>query len=885
MRPGGESGWWLWRRLIGLIGLSVPRRLRADWRQEWEAELRYREMLLSRWEQLDRRSRFALLRSSLGAMLDAVAIQPRRLEDEMFQDLRYGLRLLWQHRNFALATIFTLALGIGASTLLFSVMDAALFRPLPFAESERLVKIERANWLYQIFPPKEAGFFSPREPVDIFEQVAAYESGNVSLTDDETPVRISAMRVTSGFFPMLGVNPLLGRTPTAEEERLGRHRVVVLGYGLWRSRFGGDVGVIDKSVRLNGRRFTIIGVMPRDFRFAHFGRRAELWAPLSPGEDLFAAEAIFYEVSGRLRRGLTYGQAQAQVDAIYDRVWQRDPDNKPEQKQQNRIELKPLREQFTGDLRSPLLILMGAVGCVLLLACVNAANLLLARSVARGKEAAIRAALGATRLRLMRQWLTESTILGVLGGAVGVLLAIWGIRLLLAVNPFAAQLIHDVEINARVLGFALAASLLTGWMFGLVPSWQFSKPDLNPALKDGGYRGAANLSPGLRRGLIVLEVALSLVLLAGAGLLIKSFLNVLAIPPGFNPRGVLTLELAPSQAKYADQESRGRFYRQILERVKTLPGVEAAGLTSHLPIVPGGFMIVPVEASDGGESMGKFSSGALRIASADYFRAMQIPLLSGRTFNDGDSAGAQPVLVLNQRLARSIFGDINPIGRRITLFRRPDTSYEVVGVIGDIRTRHLEWAQDSELYLHAAQRPPAFAQLAVYTPGDPACLTPSLRQAIREIDAEHPVHNVKTMEQHISDSLAERRLAMSLLSVFAAIALLLAAVGIYGVIGYAVAQRTHEIGVRMAIGATSGDILRMVAGEGAKLIVGGLVLGLVSAYGLTRYLSGLLYEVQPNDPETLFGSALLLAGIALLACYLPARRAAKVDPLTALRRD
>jgi putative ABC transport system permease protein len=803
----------------------------------------------------------------------------------MFRDLLFGVRMARNNPGFASIVVLTLALGIGASTMLFSVIDAVLFKALPFAEPERLVEVSFAGRLFELDPKSGDRFMSAKESVDLFDHAASYDIGRVNLTGETTPERVHAMRVTSGFFPMLGVNPIAGRVFTAEEQQSGRNRVAVLDYSLWQNHFGGDPGLINRTIYLNGHSFTVVGIMPRTFRVTQFLAKADLWVPLTPSERLFGAEAIFFNVSGRLKKGISLKQAQAQIDTIFDRIWQREPGMKPEHKELNRIKLTSWRNKFAGDLHTPLIILLGAVGCVLLLACANAANLLLARATGRRKEAAIRATLGATRFQLIRLWLAESIVLALLGGALGLLLATWGIHALVTLNPFRDPLIHDIAIDTRVLIFTCAVLLLTGWLSGLLPAWQASWPNLNESLKEGGLRSKTPLSTRSRSLLTVVEVALAFLLLIGAGLLAKSFRNVLEVKPGFDPRNVLTMEFSPAQLKYPDAEQRAGFYQRLLERVRALPGVHHAGLAAHLPIVPSGTFTVPVQVEGRAETPENFASGARRIASTDYFTAMGIPLLAGRYFKEEDQARAQPVMIINQSLARRMFPNENPIGRRATVSRDRRTVYEIIGVVGNTQNRGLEIGSDPEFYLNAAQKPPVFANLAIRTTIDPISMAAAVRQAIWDVDKDQPVYNIKTMEQHIAESLSQRRFSMWLLSAFAAIALLLAAVGIYGVMSYTVTERTHEIGIRMALGATARDVLRQMAGQGMKLIVIGIALGLLAAFGLSRFLETLLFRVGTLDPATFGIAGVLLMSIALLACYLPARRATKINPISALRHD
>jgi putative ABC transport system permease protein len=867
--------------LITALSLIVPQRLRSGWRQEWEAELRHREALLADWERLNWRTKLDLLRRSLGAFWDAFWLQPQRLEDEMFQDLRYGARMLLTSPGFAVVTILTLALGIGANTAIFSVIDAVLLRPLPFAEPERLVQIQNAHWLFNFDADSGDQFMSPIENVEVFEQAAHYDTGRVNLTDETSPERIQLMRVTAGFFPMLGVPPLLGRTFSADEHKAGNHRVVIISHGLWQSRFGGDPQVLGKTVRMNGYQHTIIGVMPRDFQFYVLGNPADAWTPLMPGVHLITTEAGA-ETFARLKQGISLTQAQAQMETIYQRARQQRPQFKDYDT--HRIRLTPLSKTWAGNLRSPLLILLAAVGSVLLIACINAANLLLARAATRQKEVAIRAALGASRLRLVRQWLTESSLLALLGGALGLLFATWSVRVMIAISPVRVPRVGDVDIDSRALVFTLGISTLTGLLFGLAPALQFSKPALNETLKEGGRRGTADFSPRLRNALMVSEVALALVLLINAGLLVKSFRHLLDVRLGFNPKNVLTLELAPPAMKYPYYPERAEFYQQIIERIRALPGVEHVGTINDLPIAAGS-LITPIQIEGRPPESQPHITAAWRVASADYFRAMQIPLLSGRYFTEQDNVSAPRVAIIDHSFARWAFPNENPIGKRLILNTGSPTAYEIVGIVGDVKHRGLDLQIDPAFYLPMRQRPSLYARLVIRTTTDPATLTSAVRKAIWEVDKDHPIYNVKTMEQHVAESISRRRFSMLMLSAFALIALLLSMVGIYGVMAFVVTQRTHEIGIRMALGARPRDVLKLVVGQGVKLITAGVALGLVGALALSRFLMSLLYEVSATDPMTFAGVALLLAVVALVACYLPARRALKVDPLVALRHE
>jgi len=885
---------WLW--LVRLIGVIVPRRLRADWRQEWEAELCYREMLLAEWDKLDWGAKLDLLWHSAGAFADALWLQPRRLEDEMFQDLRYGVRMLLNRSGFSVVVILVLALGIGATSAIFSVVNAVLLRPLPYPEPDRLV---------MVFPASEQGgrgggistvtgpdFVEWRNQCRSCAQIAAHtgaQPGN--LTGGAEPDRVRVARVTENLFATLGVQPMLGRTFLPEEilrpssggdMQAAGSTAVILSYGLWHRRFGADPAVIGKTVKVEGDVCAVIGVMPEGFKFPD---EAEAWAPvtLSPTRN-----NAYLQVVARLQPDVTQTQAQAELATIARRLEQQFP-------QTNRglgVNLVPLQEHVVGDVRSSLLIFLGAVSFVLLIACANVANLLLARAVTRQKEMAVRAALGASRLRIIRQLLTESLLLAFAGGGLGLLLAFGILELLLAFAPQGIPRLNAIGIDPWALGFTLLLSGLTGVIFGLAPALQASRLDLNTTLKEGGTRATGGASRHRLRSLLVIaEVSMALVLLIGAGLLLKSFTRLRETKLGFNPDHVLTASVTLPQADYPTATLMKAYYQQSLARIAARPEAQAVGLVNSLPLGNTGVGIqgdLTVE----GESTARPGVWASKLAvSGDYFRALGIPLLKGRAFNDRDTADSPGVVIISETLARRLWPNEDALGKRINIGFGGETWREVVGVVGDIKQRELGAPPAMALYqpyLQVADRLRWFlseATFVIRTAAEPQSFIASSRSELQAVDKQLPLHNVAVMEQVVAKKVADPRFYMLLLGSFSALALALSAAGIYSVISYSVTQRTHEIGIRLALGAQAGAILRLVVRQGMALTLAGLAIGLAGAFALTRVLSDFLYQVSVTDPATFALLSLLLTGVALLACYLPARRAMKVDPLVALRHE
>ncbi len=812
--------------------------------------------------------------------------------ESLWQDLRYGGRMLLKTPGFTLIAVITLALGIGANTAIFSVVNAVMWRSLPYQQPEQLVMVwERSTRerLPQPSPNAPALFLEWRERKDVFTDVAAYEDAAIShsprffLTEGNEPERIAGAYVSGNLFSLLGVNAALGRTFTVEDEHPGREQVVILSDAFWQRRFGADPGVIGKSLQLNDEAFTVIGVMPPEFKLS-YPKATELWTPLTfgPKERADWGQAA-YKVIARLKPGVTIGQAREAMARLTRQLLT--PHRKSTQDLY--VQLDPLHEYHFGEMQRPLFLLLAAVTMVLLIACVNVANLSLARAMDRGREIAVRAAMGAGRGRLIRQLLTESLLLAALGGLVGVLLAFWGRNLLVGLIPGTVPRSGDVKIDAWVLGFTALLSISAGVGSGLVPALQASKPDLNESLKAGARSATAqHRTRRWRDWLVVAETALSLILLIGAGLMIRSLWQLHRVELGFNPKNVLTMHftIPPYKFKYDLVRERAligtqerAFIERVVDRVKSLPGVVSAAATSSVPLRG-------VDYHQAGEIAGRpgYYSGRFRVVSNDYFRTMGIRLSKGRTFTEQDTQQSGKVVVVTEEFARKYFPNAEPLGQRLD---PSDAKAEIVGVVADVRHKRPDQPLEPALYLSLSQESFNPMSLVVRTAGDPLQLAAAVRRAVWAEDKDQPLEEIATMEQIAAAAISDSRFYSITLGAFALIALLLGATGIYGVISYSVAIRTHEIGIRMALGAERLDVLRLILTQGMKLALLGIGIGIIAALGLTRLMKSLLFGVSAVDPVTFAAIAMLLTFVALLACSIPARRAAKVDPMIALRTE
>ncbi|MBO0862422.1 MAG: ABC transporter permease [Chloracidobacterium sp.] len=795
-----------------------------------------------------------------------------RFIETLVQDLKYGLRMLRRNPGFTVVAVLTLALGIGANTAIFSVVNAVLLRPLPYTAPDRLVTDG-----HTILSPT---FLNWRAQSQSFEQMAAYTTGTSDLTGGGEPERLTAGLVSAELFSTLGVPPSLGRGFTAAEDQPNGALAVILSHWLWQRRFGGDPQLIGRAITLDGQNRTVVGVMPSGFQFP---AELDLWLPLNLDTSGSRKGMVFVNMVGRLKPGVTMEAARTDLTTILRRVSRPAPNDNSDVQ----VRVIKLHERLVGDWQQALLVIFGAVAFVLLIACVNVANLLLARASTRQKEMAIRAAVGAGRPRLVRQLLAESLLLSLAGGGAGLLVAILGVKLLVRMNPEGVARLQESSVDGRALGFTSLIVVLTGLLAGVFPALQASKADVNETLKAQSAvrpsdRGASRTLPSL----MVAEIALALVLAVGAGLMIKSFMRLLSVPKGFNPEGILTLVLSPSRATYPPGSPRLRsYYEEALASVKTMPGVQSASLSSFLPLAGRtfrkmGFQIEGREPIEGSFEVNCISPG--------YFGTMGLMIRSGRPITDQDGSGAPPVTVINETFARRFFPGENPIGRRLLFGPNPNT---IVGVAGDTRQFGLDQEVEPEIYtsyLQGGSNAMRLVVRAAYTQSGGAglaSLAATIRNQIQALEPNEPVNQVITMDRRLADSVAQRRYQTLVFGVFASVALIIATVGIYGVISYGVGQRKHEIGIRMALGAQSGDVLRMVVGQGMRLTMTGATLGVAAALGLTRALKSLLFDISATDPVTFVSVTLLLVIVALIASYIPARRATKVDPVLALRHD
>ena len=803
----------------------------------------------------------------------------------LMQDIRYGFRMLVKKPGFTFVAVVALALGVGANTAIFSVVNAVLLRPLPYAEPDRLV-IMWEKGATQDTSVAYPNYLDWRAQNQAFEQITAFRRSSFNLVGAGEPERLAGRMVTANFFQTLGVRLLKGRDFSPEEDRVGGVKTVILSHGFWQRRFGGDESIIGQQLNLNSQSYTVTGIAPPGFRY---GAETDIYVLIGQGEEEFYRERGNHPgiyVIGRLKPGVTLEQGRADMDTIMARLGQQYPETNTDR----RIHIESLYDNTVEDVRPALLILLGAVGFVLLIACANVANLLLARSAVRQKEIAIRTALGAGRTRIIRQLLTESVLLSLLGGGVGLLLALWGTDALKSIVPGNIPRLDESGIDLRVLSFTMLVSFLTGIVFGLAPALQASRLDLNESLKEG-ERGSTGSRHRLRGALVIGEIAVALVLLIGAGLMLKSLWRLQSVDTGFDTKNLLTMQL--SYTARPDEGSKAiSFFKGLEERLKGLPGVEAVACSSGVPFLGAAEDSFWVE----GRPQTKPTDEMMAVAyttTPGYFQTMGIKLKKGRYLTEQDRADAQHVVVIDESLAEKYFPNEDPLGKRLT--NGPDfPAYEIVGIVEHVKHYGLdgEVPVEPQYYLPLEQFPEKYIPnivgrmaLLVRTQADPLSLIGAVRQQVLAADSNQPVFNARTMEQVISESIAPRRFAMLLLTIFASVALLLAAVGIYGVMSYSVTQRTHEVGVRIALGASVPDILKLIVGQGMILVVAGVGIGLLVALGLTRLMSSLLYGVSTTDPVTFVVLSLLLGGVAFIACYIPARRATKVDPMVALRYE
>jgi putative ABC transport system permease protein len=817
-----------------------------------------------------------------------------------WQDLRYGARMLLKNPLFTMVAIIALALGIGANTAIFSVVNGILLRPLPYEESEKLIALSERGQQIENMSISYPNFTDWKAQNQTFEGIAVYNRNSYNLTGIGEPERLVAAQASADLFTLLKVNPVKGRVYTNDEDKPGGPAVVVLSYGLWQRRFGGDPNIVDQTISLNDRSYTVIGIMPKDFLFPN---RVDMWVPVGPLSDQESWKQRgnhpgLYGIA-RLKPGVTVEQARADMNTVAENLEQQNPDSN----KGNRVTVTPLIENYVRDIRPALWVLLGAVGLVLLIACANVANLLLARATARQKEIAVRLALGASRWRIIRQLLTESVLLSLIGGGIGLLLAQWGISLILAISPNGIPRSREINMDVRVLAFTIGISFLTGFLFGIVPALQASKFDVHETLKEAG-RGNSGRHQWVRSSLVVVEIATTLVLLIGAGLLIRSFYQLQKVNPGFSYENLLSFSVSLPEKKYATEDQQINFFRQALQNVQSLSGVKDVGMASGLPLGNNGWQTsFRIEGQPPPEP-GKSPLMEACLASPNYFKAMDIKLIKGRFFNDQDNRShlteekkkglsadqirmmGVNAIIIDEEFARRYWPDEEALGKHIRVGGDKSTVIEVVGIVNRVKMEGLD--EDSNRvqgYIPYLQVPRSAMTIIVKNSSDPSQMVAAVRQQILNIDPNQPIYSIQTMEEIKSQSIASERLNLTLLSIFAGVALILALVGVYGVMSYSVTQRTHEIGIRMALGAQTGNVMKMVIGNGMKMAMIGVVIGLGMAFTLTRVMQNLLFGISATDLLTFVSVPMILIGVALVACFIPALRATKVDPMIALRYE
>ncbi len=797
---------------------------------------------------------------------------------DILTDMRYATRQLVKAPGFTIVAVVTLALGIGATSAIFSVVNGVVLRPLPYPEPEGLIRVIETVPQYGRFAVAPANFLDWRQQNTVFERMAAYAAGTDTFIGNEGPERLPMTSVSWDLFELLGVAPALGRGFRQEEDAPQQNNTIVISHGMWQRRFGGDPGVLGRSVALSGTPVTVVGVMPADFYFP--SRDSEFWRPIAFDPGKATRGGHFIGVIARLKPGVSTQQAAAEMKTIAERLAQQYPASNANES----AEAIPLHELIVGPIRPMLMTLLGAVAVVVLIACANVANLLLVRASVREKEIAIRAAMGAGRRRLVMQMLSESLVLALAGGSLGLLLAYLAIGPIQTLSAGSIPRVADVTLDRNVLAFAFLVSVGTGILFGLAPAWQASRASVGAVLKEGGRSSSGSGGRWVRSALLVAEVALSIVLLIGASLLLRSFARITSVDPGFNPENVLAFRVALPAVAYPQPHQQIAFYDRLLEKLGATSGVESAGMVQTLPIRGDYVLAVSIQGRPPAKS-GEEPSANHRVVSPGYFKALGIPLLKGRSFTGRDAEKSPMVAVVDQAFVSRHFPTEDPIGRGIDIGNGTDGFYEIVGVVGDVHYGGLETAATPTMYVPFTQDPFSSMWLMVRTKGEPLQMSGAARQAVREIDASLPAFSMTPLETVISESVAQRRFSMLLLGLFALVALFLAAVGLYGVVAYTVSQRTQEIGLRMAIGAQPADVLRMVVGGGMKLAIIGVAIGIVAALSLATLVASMLFGVTPFDPASYAATAAILLAVAALACYIPARRAMGVDPLTALRQE
>ena len=804
--------------------------------------------------------------------------------ETFLQDIRYGMRQLRTNPGFSAVAVFTLALGIGANTAMFSVVNAVLLRPLPFRDPGRIVEVEGVYANRFVPTPKPHFEWADwAERTKTLAEFSIYENGMINLAGEGEPDRIAAAEVSEHFFSVLGINPVRGRTFLQTEAAADHPATAIISYEVWQSRYSMDPRVIGTTIHLNGKPFTVIGVMPSGFEFPG---QSGIWLTLPRNfeDEMFGGNAIGGWQIARLRPGATLEQARAELQVIAQRSHPENP------KATESVSVVPLHKFMVGDIRPALLMLFGAVTFVLLIACANAAHLTFARSVGRFREAALRTALGASRARLVRQLLTESVLLAFMGGGLGLLIGAWSVQAAKKLVPAQDILTRGIKVDGWVLGFTFVVAVVTGVVFGLAPALQSSKIELTRALKESPASSLTGFKLGSQnrlRGLLgALETAMAFVLLIGAGLLIRSFGKLLEVNPGFRTSDLVAARVSLLEPMYRADGARLNFVQEVLSRIKALPGVRDAAFANALPFGRGGGVMFGLDIEGGPKFEEGSGAGAFYlVVSADYFQTMGIPLLRGRNFTERDAKGSMPIAIISQSLARRGWASQNPLSKRFSIAGYPTQPFEVVGVVGDVQGFDLDGQPRPQMYFPILQQPQDAVFLIIHGTQNPSAVSASLRGVIRSVDKNEPIASISTMEQLISQSVSEPRFRTLLLGIFAGLAFLLAVVGIYGIISYSVSQRTHELGVRMALGAERNDVLRLVVGQGMRLTLIGVAAGLLASLGLTRLLATYLYSVRPTDSVTFVVVSAVMLAVALLASYIPARRATKVDPLVALRYE